>query len=66
MKLAVVADCSCQRERPLADGGLPEYYDDEGEAAAAFMAHRARERELGQVLIYAVHVDGLHVVAVDW
>lgn len=66
MKIAVAMDCSCDPERPLVDGSLPEYYDDEDEAAAAFMAYRARERELGQPLIYAVHVNGLHVLMVDW
>lgn len=66
MRLVLAESCSCGRERPLADGGLPEYYDDEGEAAAAHMGHRARERELACALQYAVHASGQHVLEVVW
>lgn len=67
MTLILAEDCTCaDRERPLVDGSLGEWYEDEGEAAAALSYWRARERERGEFLVYAVHAFGRHVLEVSW
>lgn len=52
-----LAECSCVRGDPYADGSLPRFHHDLQKAIFDFQKHKAR-----RPLYWGVHFQGLHIM----